>query len=348
MLNLAVTNKRPSSSPSPSPSRRSRSLHGCCGSRSVVVNSSSKSFIDGILDDLQAKRKLKKWYGYKDPEDDPMGYGDDYDDGFDDDDELDEGPRPPAVMVLEADTPTGEAVVLQLLLLGRRVVAVANDVQYMARAGLITGADVEVLNAETAMASAKSLAKALAQCDGVIIPGRPGNVADAIANVWEQRADAEDEPGLRIITLASVEKLNESEEQNAKLFASLAGVVGAGDGGEDVRLRSPTRENELSQALSAAGGGKDAKRMCFVIRVRTPLYDAMGGQTPLCIGGDGEYPTRSGKMSRVDAARVLAVASTKYPPSSSTSTLGAIVVEAGPSPSSAPSGSYADWWAEGL
>merc|ERR1719473_2282282 len=94
--------------------------------RGARLPAKKKGLLEGLLYDMEAKRKLKKWYGYRDDDDeDGMGYGD-YDDGLDDGEE--EEDLGPAVAVLDASSPTGEACVLQLLLLRRRVVAVVDDV----------------------------------------------------------------------------------------------------------------------------------------------------------------------------------------------------------------------------
>ena len=255
-----------------------------------------------------------------------MGYGD-YDDGLDDDEE--EEDLGPAVAVLDASSPTGEACVLQLLLLRRRVVAVVDDVD-AARASF--GASVKCVDSD---ASPKALAAALKGCASAIVPGKLGSTAEVVAL-------ARDGGGApRVVCLSALDKLSEDDAANAKLVSSLLGVVGVGDGGEAARLAAPSRETTLAEALPSAGSDPTV-----FVRVPLPIRDAMGGDT-VFIGAENEYNATAGDapLSRVDVANVLAALAAAPVPSAvaSSSTNGAVVVEAGARGARANGGSLIDW-----
>lgn len=133
----------------------------------------SFSLGDQLLDYIEGGPKLRKWYGAPDQLPRDGGEGPSNEDEEEPVEEEEEGPRD-AVLVTDADSETGQLLVLQLILKRIRVRALVRDAKAATAA---FGPYVEPVVGD--VTDATSLKKALRGVRAVVIPTKVGAVADS-------------------------------------------------------------------------------------------------------------------------------------------------------------------------
>lgn len=223
-----------------------------------------------ILDYVEGGPKLRKWYGLGDTRDQ---------------DEVSEDPQTNptngtenlegAVLVIGADSPTGELVVMQLVLSNSRVKALVRDAEaeriaYGSYVDPIGGDSNDYETVKRAMKGAKS----------VIVLGKLGCVAEVAAGSGSVE---------HIVLLSSVRASQGGSTGFEKLF-----------GGEKAIISSFRREQKVI----------DSGIPYTIVRVVDLKDVPFGGPSDVKLGAPG---TLSNSISRADAAMVL-VNSLQYPP----------------------------------
>lgn len=276
-------------------------------------NKPQPSLMDGLLDGMMAGRKLRRWYGQSDEpmlpqqrqqqQQDETAIADaanaaaaDLPLAADDSDD-DQTPRT-AVLVTGADTPTGELVVLQLLLAGSPSIrAVVSDV---AAARAAYGEHVEAVERPSGAAGPAGAAAAQRLLRGVaavaVAGPLPGSLLDACAST---------RGGVRRLVVPST--VGAAKAGGGGLAAALFGGGGGGAAAaaDDAALADAARERA---ARDAVNGG--AVPSVAVVRAAGGVRDAPGaGLQGLSVslggaggGGDGA----AGPISREDLALVVA------------------------------------------
>lgn len=232
----------------------------------LVCAGKKRTFGEQILDYVEGGPKLRKWYGATD---EPRRRKDT------NEEERKEESREGSVLVVGGDTPTGELVVLQLVLASARVTALVKDAEAEKNAyGLY------VVPVEGTSNDPEAVKEGLKGAKSIVVVGQLGCVAELAASGGEVE---------HIVLLSSVDVARGGSTGFAKLL-----------GGEQATIDSVKRE----QKVVASG-------IPYTIVRVVNLKDApLGRPSGIRTGKEG---TLSGTVTRADAAAVL-VNALEYPP----------------------------------
>jgi hypothetical protein len=277
----------------------------------------SPSVLDGLLDGMMAGRKLRRWYGQSDEpmlptnrpaevaEENPAIAEPDAAAAADDD----TTPRT-AVLVTGADSPTGELVVLQLLLAGASSGGIRAVVSDVAAAKTAYAEYVEPVQAPSggagpaAALAARRLLKGVAAvvCAGPL----PNSLLEACAAT---NAGGKQSGVKRLVVLSTVGAARQKTGLAAALFGGGGGGGSNGNGSDDAAMADSGRE---ATARAAAGV---AAPSVVVVRAAGGVRDAPGaglGGLSVAVGGGGGAGADSAAsavaspISREDLALVAA------------------------------------------
>ncbi|KAK9917088.1 hypothetical protein WJX75_000779 [Coccomyxa subellipsoidea] len=225
-----------------------------------------KGFGDDLLDYITAGPKLRKWYG--EGERMPVDGGGDVMADEPDTSELEEDGVRDAILVTDADSPTAEQIVLQLILSRAKVKALVKNA-----AAASTAYGSYVTPVEGNSGDARAVQAALRGVRAVICTGRLGEVLPLL------------------------------QQRNVQHLILLTSTGAAGGGGFSLGAfldGEAAAQRDAARTAAALRSGVP----CTVVRIGQ-IADGPGGSARLIISQEGSSGRPLGQISREDVARVL-------------------------------------------